>query len=85
MVDKWKMKKTCIRPISDKQKERNRQLAQIKPPKDGRCQECGKLPDWRGLSKHHIEFRSHCGSDAIENLIWLCGKCSSKAHGIKEV
>ncbi len=79
------MKKTRINPISAKQKERNRQLAQIPPPINGRCQECGKLPDFRGLSKHHIEFRSACGSDDLENLIWLCGRCSSKEHGIEEV
>jgi len=79
------MKRTRINPISDKQKEGNRQLAQIKPPINGRCQECGNLPDFRGLSKHHKEFRSRGGSDDIENLIWLCGKCHSRKEGIKEV
>lgn len=69
------MKRTRINPISDKQKERNRQLAQIKPPINGRCQWCGNLPDWRGLSKHHMQFRSDCGGDDISNLVWLCAIC----------
>ena len=78
------MKKTPLKKISSKQKERNRQLAQIKPPIDGRCQECGNV-DWRSLAKHHRIRRSQGGSDDVGNLVWLCGKCHSKEHGIKEV
>ena len=79
------MKRSYIKPISAKQKERIRQLAQIKPPIDGRCQECENMPDWRGLSKDHIIPRSQGGTDDPENIKWKCGKCHSKKHGIKEV
>jgi 5-methylcytosine-specific restriction endonuclease McrA len=78
------MKRTPLRKISDKQKERNKKLAQIEPPADGRCQECGNLPDWRGLSKHHKLFRSKGGTDKLDNLIWVCFRCHSLLHHIKE-
>lgn len=65
--------------------KRNKELSKIPYPSDGRCQECGGLPDWRGLAKHHIVFRSHGGGDEKENIMWLCGKCHSKKHGIREV
>jgi len=74
-----------INPISDKQKERIRQLAQIEPPPDGRCQGCGNLPDWRGLSKHHEIKRSQGGGNDIVNIKFLCGRCHAEKHGIKEV
>ena len=79
------MRSKYISPRSDKQKERIRQLAQIEPPKDGKCQECKKLPNWRGLAKHHKIHRSQGGGDGIGNLLWLCGRCHDEEHGIKEV
>lgn len=46
---------------------------------------CHKLPDWRGLAKHEIIFRSHGGSAIDENnCILICGKCHSELHGLKE-
>lgn len=74
-----------LKPVSKKQARRNYELAKIEHPADGRCQDCGELPDWRGLAKHHIQFRSNCGGDDKSNIVWLCGKCHSKYHGIKEV
>ncbi len=68
--------------ISPKQKKRMVVLSKIKPPADGKCEQCHQLPDFRGLAKHHKVFRSHCGSDDRTNLIWLCGKCHDKTHGI---
>lgn len=81
----YSMKRTRIKPVSKKQAKRNHELAKIEPPSDGRCEECHRLPDFRGLAKHHKLFRSHGGKDNEQNLIWLCGKCHSKAHGINEV
>ena len=47
------------------------------------CEECGKPPDFRGLRKHHVIFRSQGGKNG--ETIYLCGKCHSKAHNIREV
>lgn len=60
-------------------------LTQLMKRCKGLCEECGKPPDWRGLAPHHIKFRSQGGKDTYNNLKMLCGKCHSKAHGIKEV
>ena len=57
------------------------------------CQRCGQPPDWRGLVEHHIEPKKMGGRKGAmkeyierpENKIWLCGKCHSAEHGIKEV
>lgn len=79
------LKRSPIRKVSTKQAKRNRELTKIPPPEDGRCQKCGQLPDFRGLSKHHKIFRSHNGSDDRSNLIWLCGICHDKEHGILDI
>lgn len=76
--------KTAIRKISPKQKGRNKTLSKIAPPEDGKCEVCHQLPDWRGLGKHHIIFRSHNGSDNRDNLKWVYGRCHSKFHNIRE-
>jgi len=51
----------------------------------GLCEICGKLPDWRGLSKHEKVFRSH-GGDPLDpnNCVMVCGSCHSRKHGILE-
>lgn len=74
-----------INKMSNKQKGRIVTLSKITQPEDGRCEQCHQLPDFRGLTKHHIVRRSHCGNDDRTNLIWLCGLCHSKTHGIKEI
>jgi len=73
-----------INKVSAKQAKKQRELAQIEPPVDGRCESCHNPPDWRGLAKHHSRFRSHGGSDDRSNIEWLCGRCHSLRHGIKE-
>ena len=82
----YKLKRTPIRQISKKQAARNKELAKIPYPADGRCQNplCRRLPDFRGLAKHHKVMRSHGGSDKPDNLIWVCAKCHSLFHGIAE-
>lgn len=78
------LKRKPINKVSKKQAKRNKELAKIPPPIDGKCQKCGGIPDWRGLAKHHLLFRSRGGKDNPENLLWLCGKCHSLAHNIHE-
>ena len=46
--------------------------------RDGwRCQMCGSM---QHLQVHHIEFRSHSGSDEEQNLITLCAECHAQTH-----
>lgn len=40
------------------------------------CEHCGK----RAVDIHHIIYRSHGGTDEVENLIALCRKCHDMAH-----
>jgi 5-methylcytosine-specific restriction endonuclease McrA len=42
-----------------------------------RCQNCGAMIN---LQVHHLEFRSHFGSDSAENLVTLCCECHTNAH-----
>jgi hypothetical protein len=92
MDNKWnglkrtplKRKPYKIKQVSNKQLKRNRKLSQIKPPGNGLCQNCKKLPDFRGLAKHHKVFRSQLGNDDYDNILWVCGKCHSRFHGITE-
>lgn len=53
----------------------------------GKCEDCGSTGDFRGLAIHHVNHKGMGGSkrlDHSDNLKLLCGKCHSKAHGIKE-
>lgn len=78
-----------MRQVSKKmavQKRKEKKLSRsLIEESGGLCQECGRSPDWRGLSKHEVVFRSH-GGDPLDkkNVKLLCGECHSKAHGIKE-
>ena len=46
--------------------------------RDGwKCQSCGAMAN---LEVHHMEFRSHLGTDSEENLITLCTACHAKVH-----
>lgn len=83
------MKRSPIRKVSKKmsrQKRQERKLSAILLEKcKGLCMRCGNIPDWRGLSKHEIVFRSHGGSATDENnTILVCGKCHAELHGIHE-
>jgi len=72
----WKVK-----PIRLKGK-RLQKLLQMVFERDKHCQEC-KSP--YNLEIHHIEFKSHGGSDTAENLITLCVCCHGLKHGNKKV
>ncbi len=40
------------------------------------CENCSN----RAVDIHHIIFRSHGGTDTIDNLMALCRECHDKAH-----
>jgi hypothetical protein len=44
-----------------------------------RCQMCCSM---QHLQVHHLELRSHLGSDIEENLITLCADCHARIHQI---
>jgi len=46
------------------------------------CEICGKRGrfDRGGFDLHHIIYRSHGGSDNVENVILLCRDHHNKAH-----
>jgi 5-methylcytosine-specific restriction endonuclease McrA len=47
-----------------------------------RCQACGSM---RNLEVHHIQFRSHSGSDLEQNLLTLCASCHKLSHGQRKI
>jgi hypothetical protein len=79
---------TSLANYSVKQTKKNRELISVKKElakkSDGLCGNCGKSPDWRGLSTHHLKFLSRGGSNQIDNLILICGKCHNHFHNIWE-
>ena len=85
------MKRTRIKPISAKEKARRRKwnelvLYLIQFRARGKCEECHRSPDFRGLQGHHIIKRSQGGEDTKENCEILCGRCHAiKGHNLKEV
>ena len=72
-----------VKRISEKQAKRAKALARIKPPADGLCEWCHKLPDARGLQKHHKKRRSDGRDDKRSNLVWLCYPCANGPKGHK--
>lgn len=83
------MKRIPINKISKKksiQKREEYKLTQeLLEKSGGLCMMCGQPPDFRGLSKHEIKFRSHGGSPTdINNVILVCGRCHSRFHGVIE-
>ncbi len=64
-----------MRRVSEKQTKRNKKLAAMAPPADGKCQICGNKPDWRGLARCHKKRRSDGRDDRRSNIVWACGPC----------
>jgi|GEM_PF-2617556 hypothetical protein len=83
-------RKTPLRKMSKKMRKQKTQEAKLTQEllekNNGVCALCGRVPDWRGFSKHEIVHRSQGGS-AIDsnNTILICGRCHSAQHGINEV
>lgn len=46
------------------------------------CSKCGYFSMSNGLNVHHVKPLSEGGTNSINNLITLCSKCHSTAHGI---
>ncbi len=85
-----RLKRSSLRKVSKKmarQKVQERKLSQeLLIRSGGLCERCKQLPDWRGLAKHEIVFRSQGGNPLDKsNTVLLCGKCHSAMHGIKEM
>ena len=80
------MNRTPIKPRGKRSREREKGLAKFKRehPRPDVCEKCGQAPDWRGLRVHHMTKRSQGGDESEGNLTWLCGRCHSLLHGIKE-
>ena len=77
-----------MKQIGKKGAKDKKELAAITPAlKDqskGKCMKCGKLPDFRGLSRHHLEHRSQGGGNAADNVILICGTCHDAEHSTKK-
>ena len=52
---------------------------------NGFCEHCHNLPDWRGLSRHHLKHKGMGGTKHIftdfEIEMW-CGICHDAEHGV---
>jgi 5-methylcytosine-specific restriction endonuclease McrA len=49
----------------------------------GLCSKCGTRGDFRGLSLHHITFKSRGGKSTKDNVVLICYPCHEKAHRIR--
>lgn len=71
-----------MRLVSTKQRQKNKEYARMRKlayeRDDGMCVLCGAL----ATETHHIIFRSHGGTNELENLACLCRKCHEIAHGV---
>jgi len=80
------MRKTGLRPISDKRRKQIEEERVIRQKLwercGGRCEKCGRLPDWRGIHPHEKLFRSQGGKLSMENSIMLCSVCHDAEHGL---
>ena len=84
------MKHTPLKKVSNKMAKQKRQERQLKTQLfercKGLCEDCGQPPDFRGLSKHEIVYRSRGGNPLDpDNCKMLCGTCHSKRHGLNEI
>ena len=84
------MRKKPINPISKKKRQQIEDekivRQQLLERCQGRCEICGKLPDWRGLSPHEVPFKSQGGRISMEQSKMVCGKCHNiEGHNIREV
>ncbi len=78
-----------MKKVSDKQAKELVKRAKLRKElieeSGGLCMKCGKLPDFRGLSIHHIKKLSGGGVTRLDNLLLLCYNCHSKEHHLIEV
>ncbi|MAF43092.1 MAG: hypothetical protein CMI54_02835 [Parcubacteria group bacterium] len=84
------MKKSSIKPVSDKQKEelkRRKDLKRLLILQNGeRCMTCNdKHRDFRGISLSHIIPLSRGGATCRRNCLLECGVCHNLRHGLVEI
>ena len=76
------MKRTRIKPISDKQgieiKRRQELKAQLISEHGNECMTCKQAPDWRGISLSHIIPLSRGGKTSRENCLIECLVCHER-------
>lgn len=82
------MKRTPLRKVSKKQAIRNREWNKtvaflVADRAKYHCENCGQLPDWRGLQGHHI-IKRRFNNDDPDNIEILCAKCHNVRHFIYE-
>ena len=77
-----------MKRVSKKQSAELRKRAKLKQEliekSGGRCERCLQLPDWRGLSLHHLKLLSQGGETEVGNATLLCFRCHSLSHNIVE-
>jgi 5-methylcytosine-specific restriction endonuclease McrA len=73
------MKRTPLKKVSTKQRaeltKRRKVRAELEVIAGGRCQHCGRLPDWRGLQMHHKIPLSQGGETSVENCELWAAPC----------
>ncbi len=74
-----------LKLVSEKQKPelalRRKVRAELMAKSDGRCQKCGRLPDFRGLHMHHKTHLSEKVITDTENCELICAPCHFGAEG----
>lgn len=65
-----------------KNNELNKARKSLKAMAGELCMNCHHPPDFRGLTVHHLKLRSKGGTNALSNLILICGDCHDKFHRI---
>lgn len=86
------MKRIQINKMSKKMAQQKRHEDKLRQELliccQGICMQCGKLPDWRGLSLSHTKPKGMGGTSheyTINEVQLLCGKCHAELHGLREL
>ena len=79
-----KTPQTRIKQLGKKGLKDKKELSAIAPVLEakskGKCMKCGKLPDFRGLQKHHLAHRAQGGNNSLLNVEMWCGLCHDTEH-----
>jgi 5-methylcytosine-specific restriction endonuclease McrA len=79
------MKRTPLKKVSTKQRaelaRRRKVRMDLEVIAGGRCQHCGRLPDWRGLQMHHKIPLSQGGETSVENCELWTAPCHFGSDG----
>ena len=73
------MKQIGKKGFKDK-KELSAITPELEAMSEGKCMQCGKAPDFRGLQKHHLVHRSQGGDNSLANVQMWCGSCHDAEH-----